>query len=76
MKGIGITKENLKNSNVRDICNQFDYQLLYWTLKDDEKDENCQNYNQIYQELKTQGVNGFITEFPDKCRGVLDLDFD
>jgi glycerophosphoryl diester phosphodiesterase len=80
--GIGVTQQNLLNreghpeTRVGGICQKLGYSLCYWTIKDDDTLNipfNCRTYHEVYLKLLEIGVMGFITEFPDKCKGALKL---
>ena len=55
MKGIGITLEHIQQENFKEICGKFNYEIFFWTLKDDDKGEigsENENYNMMYRRLK------------------------
>lgn len=83
VKGIGVTQKNLVDSHgqpegrVGELCRRLNYSLFYWTIRDDDLNSipfGYTNYHDVYLKLEELGVTGFITEFPDKCKGILEIE--
>ena len=69
MKGIGISEKHA-NAEIRELCTKNNLEMFYWTLRDDHLDNipfGLKTYREAYLQLIKIGINGFITEFPDKC---------
>lgn len=83
IRGIGVTNKNLLDSNgnpdkrVGQLCKKLNYALFYWTIRDDDLNNiplGCTHYHDAYLKLDEVGVTGFITEFPDKCKGIFQIE--
>lgn len=69
MKGIGITEQHAI-PEIRELCTKNNLEMFYWTLRDDQPDHipfGLTTYRDVYLQLIKLGINGLITEFPDKC---------
>ncbi len=68
MVGIGISK-NHATKEIKELCKINELSVLYWTLRDDQIEDipfNLKSYKEVYFYLLDVGIDGFITEFPDK----------
>ena len=49
------------------------YEVYYWSVVDDRAEIpfGLKSYEECYQFLRSAGVDGIITDFPDNCKKAL-----